>query len=227
MVSDTYNHCLWLLDRVTGSTSLFAGECTKKGYQNGHAASFHYPYSVALDVKNRSQLIVADKSNNALRSVDIQSRVVSTLVKMNATIDVRSFTQDKQSGDFMLVAGTKIYRYNYIRKEVSHIAGRRDSAFSVYTDSNLEDSMFKDLTDITALDSTTCLVADYGRIRLVDLVHDKIGTLFFEFKKCGPDIGGLQPLYSKRTPPGYSSLLVINGTLLIGRLGSIVKGMCL
>ena len=36
VVSDTSNGCLRLVDIVSGKTSQFAGQCTKRGYQDGY-----------------------------------------------------------------------------------------------------------------------------------------------------------------------------------------------
>ena len=60
VVSDTDNHCLRLIDRVSGRTSQFAGQCTKRGYQDGSPALFGDPQSIIKDVKEPEQLIVAD-----------------------------------------------------------------------------------------------------------------------------------------------------------------------
>ena len=40
IVSELMNKCLRLVDRVSGKTSQFAGQCTKQGYQDGSPALF-------------------------------------------------------------------------------------------------------------------------------------------------------------------------------------------
>ena len=93
VVSDTYNYCLRLVDRASSKTTKLAGQCTKPRYL------FDHPRSVIKDVKKLDQLIVAYGSNRGLRSVDVKTGDVNTLIK---AFSFDSISQDEHSGDLFL-----------------------------------------------------------------------------------------------------------------------------
>ena len=128
VVSDTSNVCLRLVDRVSGRTLQFSGQCRKGGYQDGSPALFSDPRSIIKDVKKPDQLIVADSSNNALRSVNLKARVVSTLVKSD--VYLARISQDEQSGDLFLIAGNQILRFIYRNNKVQLVTGSEASGYA-------------------------------------------------------------------------------------------------
>ena len=66
-VSDYEQHCIYQIQGVV--SSVFAGVCGEKGYQNSEAgaALFENPRGLALD--EAGNLLVADAGNNAIRSI--------------------------------------------------------------------------------------------------------------------------------------------------------------
>jgi DNA-binding beta-propeller fold protein YncE len=75
LIADTYNHKIKVLNPKTRQVKSFAGK-GKPGQADGPAASFHEP--AGLSVAN-GKLYIADTDNHAIRVVDLQTRVTSTL----------------------------------------------------------------------------------------------------------------------------------------------------
>ena len=71
VVAYSFNSCLRLIDRESGTTSAFSGQCEKEGYQDGLPGLFHYPWCVVMDRNDRSQLLVTNLKDSAVRTVDV------------------------------------------------------------------------------------------------------------------------------------------------------------
>lgn len=74
-VADTYNHALRVVDRETFEVRTFAGG--EPGWSDGEAAMFNEPSGI--DVEG-NVAYVADTNNHAIRRVDLDTGVVSTLL---------------------------------------------------------------------------------------------------------------------------------------------------
>ena len=78
-VADTWNNRIRLVDIKTGMVSTLAGSGRGEWKDGqGEDASFDRPKGVAMDPIS-GQVIVADMCNNRIRSIDMKSRMVSTL----------------------------------------------------------------------------------------------------------------------------------------------------
>ena len=126
-------------------------------------------------MKKSDQLIVAEGNSRALRSVDVKTRVVSTLVKSDFLFGGKS--QDEQSGDVFIISN-QILRYIYQNKMVQHLTG---SNMAGYWDGALPHCFFDGIGDIITLDQTPHLLADQGndRIPLIDREKNATSTLVF------------------------------------------------
>ena len=75
---DNNNHCIYLVNRKADSNVVLAGTCRYRGFVDGASAKFYRPYSIEFDERNPGHLLITDSGNNALRSVDVTSGIVST-----------------------------------------------------------------------------------------------------------------------------------------------------
>ena len=104
IVLDTRNHCVRSVDRKTQATNVIAGVCTSEGYAENNATLFRSPRTIILDVKKPRQLIVTDRGNRALRTIDVKTHHVKTLFKNNdtSTETYQGILQDPTTGDIYL-----------------------------------------------------------------------------------------------------------------------------
>ena len=168
VVVDQSNHCLRHIDRPTAQTQPFSGTCTKSGYADGAQALFYSPHSIIPDSRDQDKLLVTDNGNNAVRHVDINTRVVSTFYKgaLNYPLGI---TQDFSSGDLYMTTFSAVYHLNYHSKDLTLITGSptqhgyRDGDFSV--------SLFYYPNELLLIDNMRkLLVTDYNnnRLRILD-----------------------------------------------------------
>lgn len=78
-VADTNNHSIRKLVAATGAVTTLAGTPGVIGNNNGTgtAARFHFPFGIALD--GAGTLYVADRSNHAIRKIEVATAIVTTL----------------------------------------------------------------------------------------------------------------------------------------------------
>ena len=211
VVADSFHHCMRLIDRATNKTSVFSGQCESRGYEDGSPGQFNSPWSVAMDqIRDKNQLLITDRYNKALRTVDVKSQAVSTFVQSDSLDQLRSMTQEEKSGDLYVTAYHAVYRIMYIEKTVSLMSGSTGSN-SGYKDSTLLNSLFYDPFEIIFITPKTLLVADAGnnKLRLVDMTSDKVTTL---------------NVTSSLNEP--TSLLLTNNALYVGQIKIITQCKC-
>ena len=80
-VVDYASHCIRIVNREDNSNIVRAGVCDIKGFVDGASAKFNGPWSIELDERNPGHLLITDLSNDALRSVDVTSGTVSTVIR--------------------------------------------------------------------------------------------------------------------------------------------------
>ena len=80
VIVDTLRDCLKMFNRKDDSQALLAGTCGISGFEDGPSAKFFYPWSIEFDKRNPGHLLITDYYNNALRSVDVTSGTVSTVI---------------------------------------------------------------------------------------------------------------------------------------------------
>jgi sugar lactone lactonase YvrE len=79
-IADKQNHRIRRLDRTTGIITTVAGNGTRGAAGDGGPAGIaqlSYPYSVALD--GLGNLFIADRDNHAVRRVDAQTGIITTI----------------------------------------------------------------------------------------------------------------------------------------------------
>ena len=70
-----------MYNREDKSKRVLAGECGVSGYVDGVSARFSFPWGVEVDERNPGHLLITDGFNHALRSVDVTSGTVSTVIR--------------------------------------------------------------------------------------------------------------------------------------------------
>jgi len=82
VLADFRSHCIKLLTREDNNINVVAGSCGTSGYKEGGlgVGQLSYPWGVQIDVRNPEKLLVTDQNNNALRSVDIKTGELSTVI---------------------------------------------------------------------------------------------------------------------------------------------------
>lgn len=214
VVCDTGNHCLRLIDRFSGMTTEFAGKCLTPGHRDGKYALFYSPNAAIIDVNNRHIIIVSDFSNNAIRTVHIYTRMVSTLLRSRIVgLNVLSITQDFTSGDLFLITVTGIYKslhYGPSTLSTELIAGGSSRG---YKDGDLNQTEFHHISGMVKADNDLFLVADQNNnaIRLLDLKRQVSSTL----KLCESQQKCSSSFHTPR------ALLLTNGSLYIALHGAI------
>jgi len=80
---DHHIHCIKLLDRNDNSTQTLAGTCGSSGYADGivGVGKMFNSYEIQVDVRNPDRLIITNSSNSALRSVDMKTGELSTVIR--------------------------------------------------------------------------------------------------------------------------------------------------
>ena len=81
VVVDNDKYCITVYNREDKSKRVIAGKCGVYGYVDGVSARFWNLWGVEVDERNPGHLLVTDSDNNALRSVDVASGTVSTIIR--------------------------------------------------------------------------------------------------------------------------------------------------
>ena len=81
IVVDSDNDCIKIVNRIDQSRAVLAGTCGASGFIDGTSARFFNPYQVELDERNVGYLLVTDRLNNALRTIEIASGMVGTVIR--------------------------------------------------------------------------------------------------------------------------------------------------
>ena len=159
-----------------------------------------------IDQKNKNQLLITDRFNKAVRTVDVMSQDVGTFVKSDSLDSINSITQEEKSGDLYVTTYVAVYRITYTQRTISRISGG-----SGYRDSTLLDSLFYDPHALIFIKPHTLLVADRGnnKLRLLEMKSDKVTTLHDSNSLSSP-----------------TSLLLTNNSLYVGQNMKIILYKC-
>mgnify|MGYP001803281123 CR=1 FL=1 len=208
VVADHYNHCVRQINRDSNTTSIFGGQCKSIGYQDGLPGLFNYPRSVVVDQRDKSQLLITDNCNKAVRTVHVMSQAVGTFVKSDSLSGIKGITQEEKSGDLYVTAYNAVYRITYTQRTASLLSGSPGDKYG-YRDSTLLNSLFQYPYELIFIAPHTLLVADDSnyKLRLVDRNSDRVTTLNAR-------------VYS------LTSLLLTNNSLYVGQYKKITQYKC-
>ena len=216
VVEDSFNSCLRLIDRESGATSVFSGQCEKEGYQDGLPGLFHYPWCVVMDRNDQSQLLVADLKNSAVRTVDVASGAVGSFVNSSMLQFISHLTQDEM-GNMYVSAHHALYKITYDNKVISLLSGSAEDSLSSgigYRDSTLLNSLYSSPQDIIFIGPDMLLVADDGnkKLRLLDINSNNVTTL----NVASPDDYPERPV----------AILLTENSLFVGVHQTILQYQC-
>ena len=199
-----------VIDRTSNATSTFSGQCGSRGYTNGVQGQFYNPNFVAIDHKDNNQLLIADKKNHAMRTLDVNSRALGTFAKSYSLLYRISYIiQEEKSGDFYVTARHAISRITYAQGAVSLISGAIRTRS--YIDGTLPISRYSYPRELVFVAPHTLLVADrYNhKLRLVAMDSDQVTTL-----------NVTNSLYKPQT------LILTSNTLYVGYQKTILQRKC-
>ena len=79
VLADYFNYCFRNVDRTTNLTSTYSGNCTNRGDRDGVDALFNSPFSIKLDVKNNTQLLITEYYLGSLKKIILADKYVSAI----------------------------------------------------------------------------------------------------------------------------------------------------
>lgn len=220
---DINNHCLRVADRMRYETSTLVGMCERPGFKDGAGteARFDYPWSVIKDLKSSNKLLVTDKDNDAIRQVDVLSRMVMTLIEKSVGLKRPSgITFDALEENLLITNMYGVSRYNLASRNYTILAGK-DSDFGK-EDGSLADARFLYPAALIPLSPDVILVAGTtnNKLRVLNTVDDSVSSICTGVRgtKSGlPDVCELQE---------PSGLLVKDGRIYVGQSHAISTIPC-
>jgi len=171
-------HCIKAFNRENNKTSDFAGNCGSKGYIEGKPGigRLNYPQSIEIDVANQSRLLVIDQYNSALRSVELDTGELGTVIQSGFV---------RPAG--MVWAGTKLLvaNENYISQVTwlsngsvtnNMVAG---SVRNGYRDGSFQESKFGYPNNLEKVGPGVYVVVDHFNkaLRLLDFNEQTVGPV--------------------------------------------------
>lgn len=211
ILADSGNYCLRLLNLLGKAVTDFIGACTKRGREDGVGtlAKFLSPWEIVRGQEDhKDKIFVMDKNLDAIRSVNIQTKEVTTLIKSSELTDMDSIAVTAASADILIAISR-----NYIR-EVSISAEEKllpklfksDNIGSV--DGPFSEATFLDLRDTIPIARDVYLIASdqtLPRLRVVDLSGERVSSICMGQRDFKP--GEIDECQISQT---YSLLLVDN-----------------
>ena len=207
IVADAVNHCLRLVDRRTGETQPFVGTCGQEGNADGAKAQFNMPWSIIKDNQVPDHLLVADRLNDAIRSVLINDKLVTTFA--NVMEKPKNLLQ-LDNGDVMITSDHEVTLLSYPLRQLLPVAGVNDTYGSA--DGEFSATRFFHPAEMLKLNKNKLMVADKanGKLRVLDLLTRQSSTFCTGLpKKCD--------FFNPR------ALLLVGDELYVGEEGKIIR----
>lgn len=206
VVSDYWNDCLRQIDRDTLATSTFAGVCKTAGHKDGLVSLFDGPWSILLD-SNSTGLFVVDRTNNAIRYVNLATINVTTLPNLRFLLGPAGMSYDSTGDNLLITNNYNIIRYSLQTHSVTVIAGTRSK------NGDLSSIPFQSPRDILILTKNIFLVADDKNhvIRVLDMELSTFASL------CNGSAGTVNGNVDRCELHRPYSLLLLDGFLYVGQ----------
>ena len=219
VVVDAYNNCLRQIDLSTRRVSHYAGVCTSRGYEDGAAdqAKFFYPWSVYVNKKNDTNIIVSDTGNKALREVSTITQRVITLMSV-APYEPLAISWHPHNNSIIYISCECVV----ITVDMTSVSSGYNTLTSYVCTEYRESSW---LNDIIFLTDATLLLADnsYGQLYVYNINTDT------SYSICTGERDSVDGDISQCTLFNPLSLLRDNNHIYVGQNdGNIRKlsGMC-
>jgi hypothetical protein len=220
LVVDAENHCLRIVNRLSRETSPFVGQCQVSGFRDGVEALFNYPFSVIRDTRSLVQVLVTDHFNNALRIVNMNTRVTSTLIsQVNEFYRLKVAAFDCAGENLIITHNHYVSKFNLKSKTLVEITGSRNYGFS---DGSLNQARFYWPYGLFPLSDSVTLVADNenSRMRIINKSNDSVSSI------CTGARGSSDGSSSTCTLDRPRALHVHHGVAYIGQYQAIRKLLC-
>lgn len=218
VLSLSSRNCLWILNRVDGRFKEFAGTCGSAGYNRGRVGTgkFSSPSGVEVDIRNPGYLLVADTGNNALRSVNIQTGEIDTVI-------ASEFTSPKglawtANADLLVTNKHYISRVSWSNANVatnSFVTGSK--SIRAYTNGFFNYTRFSDPYEVIGLGDNLFLVADRDneRLRLLNFNTQRVEPVCFK--------GEYSCTSSSELPSSPSAIVKAGNDVYVGMYNGIYK----
>jgi len=214
---DRNSYCIKLLTREDNNIKVMAGSCGAYGYKEGGVGvgQLRHAWGVQVDVQNPGKLLVAGESNNAIRSVDIKTGELSTVVNTGFNNPLNLMWAGRQ----LLV----VNHHSYISQvswstngTVSNtlLAGSTHSGDVI---GSFDNARFYLPYDIEKVTDNLFLVAEYGsrKLKLMDMKKRIVGPVCFK---------GEDPCTeSSLVPERPHALMNVGGAIYVGMKHNVYK----
>lgn len=221
VAADLYNHCLRLINRITRKTSTYSGLCGSEnsGLYDGKLSKFAYPAAVTKDRRpGKNGLLVLDRNNNAIRSVDEEGHV-TTLIQSDELDRPVTLTWDAIDPNIVFVSNKNhISRLDLSNLTLTLLAG--DVGKSGFRDGTFNQALFRQPRAILTLNENRLLVADQdnNKLRILDLDDLTVASVCSGVR--GHNDGDSVDC---ETPYPHSMMMSPEGDVLIGEIGGYIR----
>lgn len=175
LLPDYWRHCIRDLDRANNQVSVLYGVCGTSGSTDGQGklARFNHPQSIITDKLHFGKLLVADRFNRAIRSIESQSGKVSTVVQY---LSSRPKYMEWYEESLLVTSEHQIHVITWNDRDEAAAAVLTGSTTSGYRDGTFSSARFSYPSGISYLSPHMFLVIDYGNqnIRLLDMRNRRV-----------------------------------------------------
>lgn len=221
IVVDSEYNCLRMVDRQTQGVSDYAGLCAQAQDAivdgNFAVARFSKPFSLLkYDYENYTILIVSDQLNFVLRSLNVQTRTVTTISSLQNYV-MHGISWENE-GESILVGGqSSLKRVLLTCDVIEDVVGNMSR--NMIQDGQLTQALLTPTDNIIPLAKRMYLVvsSDANRVRLVDLYNYQVYSLCVEEEERR----SYEPDQCQFLSP--HGLLLHNGFIYIGTYGGIKR----
>ena len=181
VIVDNQHHCIRLLNRETKSNRVIAGKCGFSGSRDGTSSLFDGPWGIEVNEKQSGQLLITEHDNHALRSVDIASGTVGTVIRTG-------FNRPKGLAWYngRLLVCNEYYVSEVIWDSNGAVINNQLTATTTsgikYGD--FSTAQFYTLYDIQQWKDGFFLVAENGRLRLLNMFTRKVLPVCVDTTSC-------------------------------------------
>ena len=209
VLADYGYHCFRNVDRTTNQTSTYSGVCTNRGDRDGVDALFNSPWSIKQDVKNNTQLLIADLFLGSLKKIIVGNKHVSTIYT-DSSYRLSSLLQDPSTGNIYVTFHHGLGLIDYESLSFSVIAG--SSSHAGFVDGALSQIRYFKPKEVTFLSPHKLLIADLinDRLRVIDLITNTSSSI------CSGVKGHLDGDLSSCELDHPWSLLTIKDVIFVG-----------
>ena len=208
VLADINNYCFRNVDRTTNLTSTYSGNCTNRGDRDGVDALFDSPVSIIQDVKNNTQLLIADFTLGSLRKIILASKHVSTIYK-DGSYRLSTLLQDPSTGNIYVTFAHGSGLFDYESTSFSVVTGSSRRGF---VDGAISQIRFDYPRGVAFLSPHKLLIADSfnHRLRVLDLITNTSSSICSGF---GAHLDGDLSSCQLSLP---QSLLTVNDVIFVG-----------